>query len=59
MTWFYIYTKHGERFRKCFGTTDPKRAELVATNEAKSDANHEVKVIAIDDNGIKNEIKYK
>lgn len=59
MTWFKIYTKHDKKFRKCFATTDPKRADLVATNEAKKICNHEVKVVATDDNGITNEIKYK
>ena len=61
MTTFIIMTKHNskERFRRCFATTDTKRAELVATNEANQPFIKSVKVIATDDNGITNEIIYK
>jgi len=61
MTTFIIMTKHNskERFRRCFATTNAKRAELVAKNESNEPYIRSVKVIATDDNGITNEIIYK
>lgn len=61
MTKFKIYSKNKNRsrFTHRFTTTDPKRAELVALNECEFLCMSNVKVIAIDDNGVTNEIIYK